>query len=164
MPSRIRIEENIAYIQMTQGFEAIIDADMVPVVSAFNWWPKKDKRSTYARTRENYKSETIYLHRLILGAPENLQVDHKNCNGLDNRKENLRLATHQQNMHNCRPQINNSSGFKGVKKHKGSGKWVASITLNNETIYLGIFPTAELASDAYVLASENLHGEFGRVI
>lgn len=147
---------------MTQGFEAIIDSSMIPLVDQFNWWPKKDKRATYARTKKIHNGKTIYLHRLIMDAPDHLEVDHINSNPLDNRKENLRLATHKENMRNSRINENSTTGLKGVMKIKNYNKWVAHISINNKKVYLGIFDSANDAAVAYTEASNKFHGEFGR--
>jgi len=101
------------------------------------------------------------MHRLILNAPPDLKVDHINGNGLDNRKENLRLATTPQNVRNARLSLRNSSGFKGVKRKRQ--KWQASIVFNGKTIRLGVFDAREDAARAYDIAALLLHGEFARV-
>ncbi len=85
-------------------------------------------------------------------------IDHINCNKLDNRRENLRVATRSQNMFNRTAQRNNRSGLKGVTKRKG--KWTARIQKDGIQYDLGLFNTPEEASTAYTEAAEQLHGEF----
>jgi hypothetical protein len=102
------------------------------------------------------------MHRVILGCPDILSVDHKDGDGLNNRRENLRLATQSQNMHNQRINRANKTGFKGVSLHKVSGKWIAQIGLKGKTNYLGLFASPEEAHAAYCRASDQYHGDFGR--
>lgn len=83
-------------------------------------------------------------------------------NGLDNRKSNLRIVTHKQNMQNRKIHKNNKSGYKGVYKKK-CGTYLAQIRANKKKYYLGSYPTAAEAYTAYCEASEKYHGDFGRV-
>jgi hypothetical protein len=89
-------------------------------------------------------------------------LDHIDGNGINNRLENLREATSSQNAHNMRKSRRNTSGFKGVSKHKATGSWQANIALNGKQRFLGLFDTAKAASEAYDAAAEKLHGEFAR--
>lgn len=106
----------------------------------------------------------VHLHRAILNAPDVRQVDHVNGDGLDNRRANLRLASHAQNMHNQRVRLNSVSGFKGVSYDKDRQKWLARIALNGRTKNLGRFGTSGEAHDAYTQAAGQLHGEFARTV
>lgn len=101
----------------------------------------------------------VYLHREILGNPS-CEVDHINGDKLDNRKENLRLATRQQNECNKQAYKNNTSGAKGVIKDKRSGKYVARIRYNNRSIHIGCYTTLQAAVDAYNRKAEELFGEY----
>jgi hypothetical protein len=100
------------------------------------------------------------LHRIIMDNPDDKQVDHINNNKLDNRKENLRVCTHQENSFNKKKNSNNTSGYKGVCWHKQKDKWAAQIQVNGKVKFLGCFATAKVAHDAYCLASAQYHGEF----
>jgi hypothetical protein len=160
----IRICGDVAYVTLTQGYESIIDAADVPLVDYYNWFAVQVGGTVYA-VRSDYsgtKMRSVYVHRTILGEPECLDVDHKDGDGLNNRRDNLRPATKSQNMRNRRMGCNNTSGFKGVYLHKESGKWVAQIKSGSKPKYLGIFTSPEEAHAAYCTASRELHGEFGR--
>jgi hypothetical protein len=87
-------------------------------------------------------------------------IDHKDGNTRNNRIENLRAATEEQNQANSKRAKNNTSGFKGVSYHKPTGKWTSSIRLHNKAKYLGKFDTAEEAHAAYCAAGERLRGEY----
>jgi len=81
------------------------------------------------------------MHRFIMGVTDSkIQVDHKDRNAtLDNREENLRIATHAQNQRNVGPNVRNRSGFKGVSWDKAAGKWRTRIQFNGKQIHLGLF-------------------------
>jgi hypothetical protein len=87
-------------------------------------------------------------------------VDHINGNGLDNRRNNLRLATHQQKLANRRKTAKNSSGYKGVCWNKSRSKWQASISVNDVTIHLGRFDNPIDAHGAYIEAAQKYYKEF----
>lgn len=104
------------------------------------------------------------MHRIITNAPLGTCVDHKNGNTLDNRRENLRLATTSQNSINQKLRRDNTSGVKGVYWDKKNKKFKAQISLHGKAKSLGRFSTKEEAAYAYAVASEHLHGEFRRSI
>lgn len=116
----------------------------------------------------NSKKVTILLHREILeGILERKltryeQVDHINGHGLDNRRENLRLATAAQNQRNRGKQVNNTSGYKGVTWYKPSRKWRAQIMVKKKSISLGYFDNPEDAYKAYCEAADMYFGEFAK--
>jgi hypothetical protein len=86
-------------------------------------------------------------------------VDHINHDTLDNRRENIRLATKSQNSANQRKHKDNRSGFKGVRKSHDNG-WSALVCINRKLIYVGTFSTPEDAHVAYMQAAKIYHGEF----
>jgi hypothetical protein len=147
-------------IKLTQGKFAIVDNEDYEYLNQFKWYAYKHRNTFYAK----YKS--IRMHRLILNIPQGLYVDHINHNGLDNRKENLRICTNQQNLHNSLKSYNNKSGFKGVFpliiKHKSKiyYYWRVEISCNNKKYYLGTYKTKEIAALAYNEAAIKFHGEF----
>jgi HNH endonuclease/AP2 domain len=87
-------------------------------------------------------------------------IDHRDGDPSNNRWNNLRRATASQNGANARRRSNNSSGFKGVSRHRS--RWRASIRKNRRTHHLGIFSTPEAAHAAYVAGARRLFGEFAR--
>jgi hypothetical protein len=88
------------------------------------------------------------------------QVDHDNRDKSDNRWSNLREADNSQNNANKPAQSNNTSGYKGVFWHESSQKWHAKIQVNGRRVSLGLFPTPEAASSAYMAAAQEKFGEF----
>ena len=161
---QIRVDGNIAYVPLTKGYEAVIDAADVPLVDGWNWTANVRSHTVYAqrKDRSGPMPRTVMLHRVIARTPEGLDTDHSDGDGLNNRRDNLRVATRSQNQHNQRVALRNTSGFKGVTWHKAKGKWNALIKLHGKRRNLGYFSLAEDAAAAYAKASEELHGEFGR--
>ena len=140
-----------------KGF-AIVDDEDFEALDLFSWFLHNNN---YACAWVDRKIQR--MHRIILNAPPNLQVDHKNGDGLDNRKINLRLATASQNQGNRR-KITSKSNIKGVR-YKSDGKnrkkrWEARIHFNQKQISIGHFITKEEAGKAYLNMARKLHGEF----
>lgn len=90
------------------------------------------------------------------------RIDHKDGDGLNNAWSNLRSANGSQNMGNMGLSRHNTTGFKGVSRHKKSGKFTAQISIKDKKRHLGIFPTAEEAHAAYRLAAKEYFGAFAR--
>ena len=150
-------------IPLTQGKVALVDDEDYERVSHFKWHAHRDQRAAlwYARrTWRRPQRGSILLHRLLLNAPRDKQVDHINGDGLDNRRCNLRLCSHAENMRNSRSR----SGLKGATFDKRRNKWYARICVNRRQIFLGFFDSEEEAHASYCAASICYHGAFGRVI
>lgn len=109
---------------------------------------------------EQSPTRTLYLHRVILQAPKGVKVDHENGNGLDNRRENLRFATSQENGRNRGLNANNTSGHNGVHWHIHDERWVARIKVDYKYIHLGNFKTFEEALEARIATEIKYFGEF----
>ena len=145
-------------IQLSKGYYAEIDAIDLPLVAKYKWYAFVDRNTVYAH-HKGRKSGTLLLHRVILNAPRHLQVDHRDGNGLNNKRNNLRLATSSQNNHN-RHKIKARSGVQGVKFSKN--RWEARINIDKKEIYLGRFITKEQATIVRELAAKRYFGEFAQ--
>lgn len=155
-------------IPLTQGFVALVDdADYSQVMSAGKWFAHKGRSGlVYARRNSSTKagpSRTVHMHSFIYGGSS--LVDHVNGNGLDNRRANLRQATHEQNARNRKMRTDATSGFKGVGRNKSTNRpFFATICLpGNQHKYLGGFESPELAAHAYDAAAIQHFGEFARL-
>lgn len=109
--------------------------------------------------------KSYLVHRLVAEAfienPDNKEfVDHINGNRQDNRVENLRWATAQENCRNCSLYSNNTTGFKGVHFKKSSGKYGAGIRIDGKRHHIGYYDTAEEASEAYRQFASTAFGQF----
>jgi hypothetical protein len=110
------------------------------------------------------KARIVSLHREIMNNPDGLLVDHANGDGLDNRRTNLRLATHSQNQFNKRKtKSKTSSRFIGVYFEKRKNRWMARIHYHGKRIWLGSFKSEFDAAKAYDAAAKKYHGEFARL-
>lgn len=165
MKRPVRIDGDAAYVTLTQGYVAVIDAEDAPQVGKWNWYAWKTDRRVYAiRTcRSGGKQRTVLLHRSIMGETDGLEVDHLDGDGLNNRRGNLRLATKSQNQMNARKRKTSAAKFKGVTFEGRRQKWVTRICKNGAITHLGYFKCQTAAAVAYAKASRELHGEFGRV-
>ena len=152
------------HIPLTQGKVAIIDDADLDLVSGYRWQARKDDRRWYAQTvvrRADGSRTTLNMHRLILGLTDPaIKTDHRDGNGLNNRRRNIRACTNAENMRNRGAYAKNKSGFKGVHWNKQRGKWTAQIKCIGKIKHLGLFATPEEAYSAYCAAAKELHGEF----
>lgn len=162
----IRVEGNVAYVPLTRGCEAIIDAADVPLVEGRNWFAFPSRNTVYARSsgpKVGGRQRAALMHRILAGTAGDLVTDHRDGNGLNNRRANLRVATPQENTWNGSGRINSKSGVKGVHWRCDCRKWQAQIALDGQKIGLGVYRCRTAAQLAYAKASGELHGEFGRI-
>jgi hypothetical protein len=163
-------DTSIRLIALTRGKVAVVDAADYDFLMQWNWCAQYNKKHDHWRAMRNEwnpaikRSNAIYMHRLFMDAPISLQVDHRDGDGLNNRRStNLRLATRVQNQSNRGPHKNNKSGGrKGVKWRPLSKKWWAYITVNRHQISLGYFSNPNDAAAAYAEAAKKYAGEFAR--
>lgn len=143
------------------GLVALVDDEDYERVSKYNWQAEREKSTWYAVRSNHRKDRPARMHRYILNAPMGTEVDHKDRNGLNNVRSNLRLATVRQNQGNSGLRITNSSGYKGVHWSKNKNRWVAQIRSGgSKKKSLGCYSTAEEAAKAYDRAAIKEFGEF----
>ncbi len=148
-------------IPLSQGYVALVDDEDFEQVNQFKWRASKRSNTLYAQTDVQFNGWVIkiYMHKLVM--PCHSQLDHKNGNGLDNRKSNLRPATNSQNSFNRKKSPNTSSKFKGV--WLAYGKWSSKIRCNGKGYWLGTWENEVDAAKAYNEAAKRLFGEFARL-
>lgn len=163
-PNEFTFEGEICLVQLynRKGVEvdqAIIDAADHPLVSAHKWGLRVVKGYKYVQSRIDGK--LICLHQFLLGTRDG--TDHRNGNGLDNRRCNLRACSQAQNTLNRGFNKNNTSGYKGVTFFIQTGKWCARIGYEGKKRHIGYFDTPEEAALAYNAKAKLLHGEFAKL-
>lgn len=151
-------------ISLTKGHVAIVDDEDYESLSRRRWSTQSTRQGLYAKTndvRKAGKRRVFLMHRVVMGVTDpKVQVDHINHNGLDNRRENLRLVDTRANKSNLKGKKEGryTSEYVGVHLH-ASGKYQASIRVNGSKRYLGLFLSEKVASDAYQQALEEMHSE-----
>ncbi len=157
-----KIEEALAegakIIGLSQGKVAIVDSADYEDLGQYKWCAIKGD-STYYAARRNGK-KMVRMHREIMNAPPERLVDHRDHNGLDNRKSKLRICTRAENTRNQRLHKRGSTGYKGVSRHKKQKIFHAYIGYNSKKIWLGRFKKAKDAAKAYDKKAIELFGEF----
>ena len=158
---------DVRVIALTRFKFTIVDSEDYERLNKFRWAAYRGENLWYASRHKVLKADgsnrgTIWMHRELVKAPKNRVVDHYNQNGLDNRKENLRVATKAQNAYNCKKKSGRyTSEFKGVSK--SDDRWHSRIFFNGRQIHLGSFGTEIAAAKAYDEAAKKYHGEFARL-
>ncbi len=142
------------------GEEILIDDSDLELASQYRWHADRRPTVTYAKANLG-KGKTIYLHRLLF--PHVPRVDHKDGNGLNCQRHNLRPATSSQNLQNKRKERGGSSRFKGVSRLSNTQKWQVHIRLKGKSTYLGSFTSEIEAAKAYDTAAKINFGEFALV-
>jgi hypothetical protein len=157
--------ENCRYLPLTQGLYSFVDESLYDEALVWNWHAIEGSNGIMYGVRHRMADERgsgrdLFLHQWIMGVSSAGQVDHINHNGLDNRRSNLRLCTHQQNMGNTRLKSCNTSGYKGVSRVSGSVKWMAKINDHGKQTYLGSSYDPVEAARLYDAAAKRVFGEF----
>jgi hypothetical protein len=153
-------------IPLTRGYVALVDDEDYDRVSQFKW--RAQPVAVNGATANHYaitslSGRTVFLHRFILNAPRGMEVDHRNRNGIDCRRNNIRLATTAQNQANRGRTQANRSGYKGVSWSEQRRKWLVQITCNGERRHVGRFDDPTEAALAYDRAARDAFGAFARL-
>jgi hypothetical protein len=156
--------KSVRQIPLSQGKVALVSEEDYERVSEHIWSYTLQHGKEYGISNSVGLPRLTYLHRFILGlGPGDSEVDHINGNGLDCRRENMRLATRSQNMVNRDRPPNTTSQYRGVTWLIKNRKWMAQIKANGKRRYLGSFTDEEDAARAYDEAAREAFGDFARL-
>lgn len=150
----------MAELALTNGGVALIDDADLELVAHVEW-----KRFTVAKTYHYVSTRgksPVFLHRWLMLPPVGFVVDHINGDALDNRRANLRVCTHAENMRNKRRQLNSPNKYKGISKPSDRRAWIAALgdSRCGTALHIGSFDTPEEAAAAYDIAAVLRYGEF----
>jgi len=139
----------------------MVDDEDFEWLNQWRWCALQGPRTLYARRGPNPK---VLMHCLLLDVPPGMERDHRDGNGLNNQKNNLRKCTRSQNQCNARKHRNGTSSiYTGVSLDKRSGKYRARITIEKEVLNLGRFETQEEAARVRDRAAKQHHGRFAKL-
>jgi len=152
-------------IRLAQPKYAKVDPEDYERLRRYEWFAKKGRNSFYAFRRvaidKGGKRKLIYMHQEVMEVADGKVADHINHDGLDNRSDNLRAATHSQNMcHRKKCSGATQSKYKGIYWRKDIRKWIAQIKFEKKQIHLGCFRDEIEAAKAYDRGAIKYHGEF----
>lgn len=141
---------------------ALVDDSDFDFLSQWKWCVGRGDDKWYAKRTItiNGKPTCMLMHRQIMEANPGQQIDHRDRNGLNNQRSNLRFCNQSQNIGNSPTRSKNTSGFKGVTYYKPKKNWQAQITFNGHNYYLGRFDTPAKAAIVYDSAAVIKWGEF----
>ncbi len=150
-------------IELHDGTPCLVDDDDYELVNRHSWFHTAwgyAGRTQMIDDGGKRRMTSLRLHRIIMKAPRGVEVDHINCDKLDNRKQNLRFVTKQQNIWNMPPKVTSTTGIKGVGWYEKLSKYQARIPHNGKTVHLGYFTSWVDARDAYNAKARELRGEY----
>lgn len=147
-----------ALIPLTSGLAALVDAADADWLLAYRWRAIRIRHTWYAVRADT--EGLVYMHRLILDAPDGLIVDHRDGNGLNNTRANLRLVTAHENNINAAKRTGCSSRYRGVDWCKAARAWRARVWGDGREKLIGYFATEEEAARARERAAMQVYGEY----
>ncbi len=149
--------DGVRWIPLGDGSYAYVDAADYEWLRQWKWHAYNGYAARYE------KGKWVLMHRQIMQPPKGMVTDHIDGNKANNCRFNLRVCTHQENMHNNRKHSNSSSRFKGVGYLKHYRKWYARVWFMGKWVWLGYFTEEVEAARAYDRKAVELFGEYARL-
>lgn len=158
-------------IELVQGKGvAVVDESDYGRLSQYRWYIKKNKNVSYAQRFEYYKvqigerietkGKPIMMHNDIMSTPSGMYVDHKDGDGLNNIRSNMRICTKGQNARNLNLPSRGRYGFYGIYlNNRTEGQYASKLYFEGKSYWLGVYATPEEAAEAYDSASRYLRGD-----
>ena len=162
MLNRTIHHNNLVFICLTQNKWTVIDEADYPAVIPYRWCAVRNDRS-FRVAAHLPNNKTCWMHRLIHPVAAGLNIDHRDGNGLNNRRANLRAATAQQNARNKGVHYNSKTGYAGVRWDPYRQRWWTDIRVDGKIVFLGRFICFKRAVSARKSAETKYFGEFARV-
>lgn len=148
----------MASISLTNGGETIVDSEDLALLQQFEWL-----RISGRYVGRYVAGKAVLMHRFLLNASADQEVDHKDGNGFDNRRSNLRRCTHAENMRNRRTDTPHSSRFKGVHWEGRKNRWRSYINIGKRKVGSRYFRDEVEAAKHYDQLARANYGEFARL-
>jgi len=148
-------------IPLTRNLQCLVDDETYRWAHEYKWYAQVTRSKTGFVAARRLRSKIVFLHREIMQPPVGLQVDHINGDGLDNRRQNLRVVTDRQNKQGFRRFRKGKwmSRYRGVSQTP-KGRWQARLCLNGKLVYLGTYSDEEAAARARDAGAIQHYGEY----
>jgi len=156
-------------IQLTRGKVALVDDEDFELLSQNKWYAQKYSKTDtwYAARRiwkvDGNKDKTILMHIQIMGTKPGFEIDHKDTNGLNNQKPNLRYCTSSQNQMNTKKRKGCTSKYKGIYWDNQMKSWRVRVKKDGKIMYQKLFKDEISAAIAYNNAAIIHFGDFARL-
>jgi hypothetical protein len=147
-------------IPLTQGKVALVDDADYEWLGKMKWYAFRNGKGRIYYAARKKLGRVVFMHRDIMGVAGKIEIDHRDSNGLNNQRHNLRVCTHSENMKNIKKYKPSTSGYKGVNFDKKVGRFRARIRVNLKLISLGYFDDPAEAARVYDKAARQYFGEF----
>lgn len=160
--NRVAIDGETAKVFFKDGSFFTVDLADLDLVKSRTWCKKSNGlNSVYvvSNQRCGHRNRQIYLHRLLLALSEGI-VDHKNGNGLDNRRSNLRIATKAENARNTAQVSRRRDMVKCVYYHKKQKSFMVRLNFNGKSKFMGYRKTKEEAESLAIELKNRYYGDF----
>lgn len=158
--NNIHVRDGLVSIEMKHGIVSIVSIQDYETIRNYKWCAAKRANTHYAVARDRKTKKNVLMHRILLNAKPDEQVDHRDGDGLNNQRNNIRKCSIFDNMQHTKFRKNNTSGHRGVQYRSDRGVWSARIMAKRRYISLGCFAKKEAAVMAYFDAAKKYHGEF----